>query len=131
MRAVEDMRDNPAELLGMLVGLELADVVTWPDAEPGAEAIGFNRATALRFVRSEDVGRIIGVASQRVGAGIGATLLDLIVLERLRAAGVFCWFAADAAALIPSMQDCFSLSFDLHSKSAIVTIQEVGTCATC
>ena len=82
--AVEGRRDNPAELLGMLVGLELADIVTRPDAEPGAEAIRFNRATARRFVRSENIGRVIGLASHRAGAGIGATLLDLIVLERLR-----------------------------------------------
>ena len=81
---VEGRRHNPAELLGMLVGLELADLVARPGAEPGAEAMRFNRVTARRFVRSENLGRVIALASRRTGAGVSTSLLDLIVLERLR-----------------------------------------------
>jgi SAM-dependent methyltransferase len=82
---VEGRRHNPAELVGMLVGLELADLVARPESEPGAEAMRFNSVTARRFVRSENLTRIIALASQRTGAGVATSLLDLIVLERLRA----------------------------------------------
>jgi SAM-dependent methyltransferase len=81
---VQGRRHNPAELIGMLVGLELADVVARPDAEPGAEAMRFNRATARRFVRSENLGRVIALASHRTGAGVSASLLDLVIMERIR-----------------------------------------------
>jgi len=81
---VEGRRHNPAELLGMLVGLELADLVARPDSEPGVEAMRFNRVTARRFVRSENLGRVIALASRRRGSGVSTSLLDLIVLERLR-----------------------------------------------
>ena len=82
---VAGRRDNPAELLGIMVGLELADVLTRPDAEPGAAAMRFNQVSARRFVQSENLGRTIGLASHRAGAGVGASLLDLVVMERLRA----------------------------------------------
>ena len=45
----------------------------------------FNSVTARRFVRSENLTRIIALASRRTGAGVATSLLDLIVLERLRA----------------------------------------------
>ena len=78
-------RRNPAELVGMLVGLEMADLVARPESEPGAEAMRFNSVTARRFVRSENLTRVIALASRRTGAGVATSLLDLIVLERLRA----------------------------------------------
>ena len=81
---VEGRRHNPAELVGMLVGLELADLVTRPESGPGAEAMRFNSVAARRFVRSENLSRIIALASLRTGAGVATSLLDLIVLERLR-----------------------------------------------
>jgi hypothetical protein len=81
---VEGRRHNPAELVGMLVGLELADLVTRPESGPGAEAMRFNSVTARRFVRSENLSRIIALASLPSGAGVTTGLLDLIVLERLR-----------------------------------------------
>jgi SAM-dependent methyltransferase len=76
-------RDNPAELIGILVGLELANPVVRPAAGPGVAAVRFNRTVAKRFARSEDPGRVVGLASERLGAGIAASLLDLLVLERL------------------------------------------------
>jgi hypothetical protein len=81
---IEGRRHNPAELVGMLVGLELADLVARPDSDPGAEAMRFNSVTARRFVRSENLTRVIALASRRTGAGVATGLLDLIVLERLR-----------------------------------------------
>ncbi|WP_158927880.1 class I SAM-dependent methyltransferase [Acidisphaera sp. S103] len=78
-------RRNPAELVGMLVGLEMADLVARPESEPGTEAMRFNSVTARRFVRSENLTRVIALASRRTGAGVATSLLDLIVLERLRA----------------------------------------------
>ena len=82
---IEGRRRNPAEVVGMLVGLEMADLVARPDSEPGVEAMRFNSVTARRFVRSENLARVIALASRRTGAGVATSLLDLIVLERLRA----------------------------------------------
>jgi hypothetical protein len=81
---VEGRRHNPAELIGMLVGLEMAELVARPDSDPGAEAMRFNSVTARRFVRSEKLARVIALASRRTGTGVATSLLDLIVLERLR-----------------------------------------------
>ena len=81
---IEGRRDNPAELLGMMIGLDFAEVVTRPGAEPGPEGLRFNRVTGTRFARTESLGRSVGLASRRAGSAVGAALLDLIVLEQLR-----------------------------------------------
>src|SRR3954453_16584368 len=81
---IEGRRNNPAELLGMLVGLDFAEVVTRPDAGPAALAQRFNRVTMQRFVQSENLSRLVGLASERVGGGVAASLLDLLVMEQLQ-----------------------------------------------
>jgi SAM-dependent methyltransferase len=82
---IDGRRDNPAELLGMMIGLGFAEVVTRPGADPGADALRFNRVTARRFARTESLGRPVGLASLRAGGAVGAALLDLVVLEQVRA----------------------------------------------
>ena len=42
---LEGRRDNPAELIGMLVGLDLAEPAARPGAEPTPQALRFNRVT--------------------------------------------------------------------------------------
>jgi SAM-dependent methyltransferase len=81
---IEGRRNNPAELLGMLVGTDLAEVVTRPDAEPAPRAQRFNHVTAQRFLRTENLGRAVGLASERAGGGVGASLLDLLVMEQVQ-----------------------------------------------
>ncbi len=76
-------RDNPAELIGILVGLNLAHVVLRPDAEPSGDALRFNRLAMRRLSQSEQLGRLLGLASHRIGGGIQASVLDLLVIQHL------------------------------------------------
>jgi predicted O-methyltransferase YrrM len=79
---LEGKRDNPAELVGMMIGMELSDPVIRPDAEPAPQALRFNRMTARRLLRSEPLARPLAAASYRVGMPVGCTLLDLVMLDR-------------------------------------------------
>ena len=79
---VEGKRDNPAELVGILVGMDLAEPSLRPNAQAGAEAIRFNRTTARRLMRTEALGRPMAAASFRMGMAVQSTLLDLVVLDR-------------------------------------------------
>ncbi len=79
---VEGKRDNPAELVGILVGSSLAEPASRPGASPAASATRFNRVAARRLIQSEPVGRPLGAASHRLGTAAPATVLDLVVLDR-------------------------------------------------
>ena len=81
---VEGRRDNPAELIGMLVGMNLAYPVLRPEADPEAGAMRFNRVAARRLRGSENLSRVVGLASHRMGAGAQCSLVDMIVLDHLR-----------------------------------------------
>jgi SAM-dependent methyltransferase len=80
---VEGKRDNPAELIGILVGMELAEPAIRPTVPPSDTAVRFNRVTARRFARTETLGRHVGIASHRLGTGLPASMLDLLVLDRV------------------------------------------------
>lgn len=82
MPDVDGKRDNPAELVGIMVGLDFSEPILRPAAEAGAAALRFNRATVHRLLRNEPLGRPLAAASQRVGMGVPSTLLDLLVLDR-------------------------------------------------
>ena len=82
MPTVEGKRDNPAELVGILVGLDFSEPILRPDAAAGPEALRFNRATVHRLLRLEPLGRPLAAASYRVGMAVPSTLLDLLVLDR-------------------------------------------------
>jgi SAM-dependent methyltransferase len=79
---VEGKRDNPAELVGVLVGSELADLALWPNAPPSAIAQRFNRVAARRLMWAETMSKPVGAASHRLGTAAPATVLDLVVLDR-------------------------------------------------
>ena len=79
---VEGKRDNPAELVGILVGLDIAEPALRPQAEPHPAAIRFNRATVQRMLATENLGRPVGAATYRMGTGVVSTLLDMLVVER-------------------------------------------------
>jgi SAM-dependent methyltransferase len=78
---VEGKRDNPAELVGILVGAELADLALRPDAQPSPAAQRFNRVAARRLVKTESLQRPLGAASYRMGTGAPASVLDMVVLD--------------------------------------------------
>ena len=79
---VEGKRDNPAELVGILVGLDIAEPALRPNAEPHPATTRFNRATARRMQATENLGRPMGAATYRLGTGMSSTLLDMLVVER-------------------------------------------------
>ncbi len=80
---VEGRRDNPAELVGVLVGLGFAEPASRPGVEPGAAAMRFNRLAGQRLLPTEPLGRVVGLASHRLGTGMHASLCELLVMERL------------------------------------------------
>ncbi len=81
--SLEGRRDNPAELIGIMVGLDLSEPVSRPGAEPTAQARRFNRVTSASLGRTENLGRPIAAASYALGTGAPCTLFDLYVLDRL------------------------------------------------
>ncbi|HEY8288760.1 MAG TPA: class I SAM-dependent methyltransferase [Acetobacteraceae bacterium] len=80
---IEGRRDNPAELLGIMVGMGFAEPIRRAAAEPGEAAMRFNRINAQRFTGTQQLGRVIGLASYRAGQAITGTVLDLVVLQRV------------------------------------------------
>jgi SAM-dependent methyltransferase len=82
---IDGRRDNPAELIGILVGLDLAEPAARPGAAPTAQAMRFNRVTSANLGRTENLGRPIAAASYALGTGAPCTLFDLYVIDRLQA----------------------------------------------
>jgi SAM-dependent methyltransferase len=82
---LEGRRDNPAELIGILVGLDLAEPAARPGAEPTPAALRFNSATLANLRPTENLGRPIAAASHALGTGAPCTLFDLYVIERRQA----------------------------------------------
>ena len=75
-------RDNPAELIGILVGLGFAEPVLRPGVEPGRQAMRFNAVAARRYAGTVGLHRPVGVASYRLGGGATIAILDLMVADR-------------------------------------------------
>ena len=76
-------RDNPAELIGILVGFSLAEPAARSSSAPGPAAMRFNRTTTRRLLKTENLGHGAGAASYRMGTPMSATLLDLLVMDRV------------------------------------------------
>ena len=85
---VEGKRDNPAELVGILVGAALAEPALRPAAPPVAAAQRFNQVAARRLMLTEPMNRPVAAAGYRLGTGMPASVLDLVVMDRtLQGAG--------------------------------------------
>lgn len=79
----EGKRDNPAELVGVLVGANIAEPALRPGAEPAPRAERFNRVIAAALSRTENFGQEFAAASHVLGAGVPCSLFDLFVFERV------------------------------------------------
>ena len=77
-------RDNPAELVGILIGAELAVPALRPMSPPGEAASRFNAVTAMRMARTEVLNRGVAAACQPTGTPIMTPLLALIVCKYMR-----------------------------------------------
>jgi SAM-dependent methyltransferase len=86
MPDVVGRRDNPAELLGLMVGTEQAlPVMPRPaaDDEPGTR---LNRVAARRFANPQTPSSGVALASTRMGAALATPVIDLAVFGKLDAA---------------------------------------------
>lgn len=81
---LEGRRLNPAELIAALVGMDFAEPLTRPGASPGEAAMRFNRVSAHVLAETEPLDRTIGLASERLGAGTDATLLEALAVDAMR-----------------------------------------------
>jgi len=90
-------RDNPSELVGMLVGSDQALPMIALPGEPNPTAIQFNHTVAEKFVHSGNLDNGIAIATSGTGAPLPCTMLDLYVASRLeteKAADPALWAAA-------------------------------------
>ena len=81
---VQGRKDNPAELIGILVGLGFAEPASRPGAGPGAAAIRLNQVALRRLMRTENINRPVAAASLRMGTAVPVTLLELFVADQAR-----------------------------------------------
>ncbi len=79
---VQGRRDNPAELIGILVGLGFAEPAVRSGAGPGAAAMRFNQVALRRLRRTESINRQAAAASSRMGTGMPANLLEMFVADQ-------------------------------------------------
>jgi SAM-dependent methyltransferase len=77
-------RDNPGELIGVLVGTNQAMPVLAPAREPDATVRRFNRAAARHLVRPDNLNTGMALASSGSGAPLPAPMLDLFIATRLQ-----------------------------------------------
>ena len=81
----EGKRDNPAELVGILVGSMSPNRRHGQAPNRTPEALRFNRVTSMNLSRTENLGRPVAAASYALGTGAPCTLFDLYVIDRLQA----------------------------------------------
>lgn len=81
---LEGRRSNPAELIGILVGLGFAEPVLRPGGGVGPAAQRFNRFCARQLLGARNLGRSLAVASEALGAGMTGSPIDILVADRVR-----------------------------------------------
>jgi SAM-dependent methyltransferase len=77
-------RENPAEVVGMLVGTDQALPMLGLPAEPDARIKQFNAAAAKRFVHAGNLNTGMALATSGSGAPLPCPMLDLFVAARLQ-----------------------------------------------
>ena len=81
---LEGRRDNPAELVGVLIGTGQATDAAAIGASQDAGALRLNRAVAHHMVRPAHITRGLALASTVLGSGMPATGLDIFMWDRMR-----------------------------------------------
>jgi SAM-dependent methyltransferase len=80
-------RDNPGEVVGMLVGSHQALPVAGPACPPDQRVQRLNRASARRFVRPDNLDIGMALAASGTGSPLPCTMLELFIADRLLAGG--------------------------------------------
>jgi SAM-dependent methyltransferase len=77
-------RDNPGEVVGMLVGSHQAFPVIGPATEPDDRVRRLNRVAARRFVRPDNLEAGMALAASGTGSPVPCSMLDLFIADRLQ-----------------------------------------------
>lgn len=77
-------RDNPAELISILIAADMVVPAMRPTSEPGPEAMRFNAASARRMMQRESPGRPIAAACKPTGFPVNTPLLALALVDFVR-----------------------------------------------
>jgi hypothetical protein len=88
-------KDNPAEMVGIMVGLGFAEPATRPGVGTGAAAMRLNQVTLRRMMRTENINRPVAAASLCMGTAIPLTLLELFVSDQVRRGNADASYIAD------------------------------------
>jgi SAM-dependent methyltransferase len=78
-------RDNPAELISILIAAEMVEPTSRPMSQPGAEAMRFNTVSARRMMAKEPPNRPVAAACQPTGTPVMTPLLALVLVDLVRA----------------------------------------------
>lgn len=78
-------RDNPAELISILIAAEMVAPAARPGSAPGLEAMRFNAVSARRMMGREPPDRPVAAACKPTGYPVLAPLLALALVEFVRA----------------------------------------------
>ena len=84
---LDGRRDNPAELVGMMVGSLQAAVVPRPEAAADARLTAFNAYMARAGVQLDQLNKTMVAASTRIGGGLPCRAVELFLIERIGATG--------------------------------------------
>jgi hypothetical protein len=77
-------RDNPGELVGVLVGTGQAMPLLAPPCEPDSAVRRFNSAAARRFVKPDNLNTGMALASTGTGVPLPCPMLDVFVAARMQ-----------------------------------------------
>ena len=115
-------KDNPAELLGILVGLGFAEPAVRAGAGAGASAMRFNQVVLRRLLRTDGSHRPAGAASLRMGTGMTVTLLELLVADQVRQGNSDIAHLATMLALPPEQY----VTIDTAIKTRVPVLRAAG-----
>jgi SAM-dependent methyltransferase len=111
-------RDNPAEIVGMLVGTEQACIVSRPKVGMDGRARRFNAVAARRQVRLDKFSRPTAVAAPSLGAGFVCPVGGMFLIERITEAGGVIDPSAWATELVPDPEPAAGLRERLTAQFA-------------
>ena len=82
--SVVGRRDNPAELISILIAADMVEPTLRPMTAPGAEAMRFNAVTATRMSRTESPNRGVSAACRPTGTPVIVPLLAMVLVNHIR-----------------------------------------------
>jgi SAM-dependent methyltransferase len=77
-------RDNPAEMIAILIAVDMVEPTIRPNTEPGPKAMRFNTVSSKRMMARESPQRPMAVACQPTGMPINTPLLAMAVVDFIR-----------------------------------------------